>query len=65
MEVIGISPGDTGIAGTALRPSGKAGIGRRTVDVIADGEFIDKGTAIKVSEIKGNRIIVIKDSNHE
>ncbi|RJP78367.1 MAG: serine protease [Desulfobacteraceae bacterium] len=65
MEVIGIKPGDTGIAGTALRPSGKAEIGRRTVDVIADGEFIDKGTAIKVSEIKGNRIIVIRDSYHE
>jgi len=65
MEIIGMNVGDTGVAGTSLRPSGKARIGKRMVDVIADGEFMEKGTHIVISEIRGNRIVVVKDRMHE
>ncbi len=53
--------GDKCVAMTLLRPSGKALIGNDVFDVISDGEFMEKGTAIVISEIQGNRLIVIKD----
>ena len=57
--------GDVGIAMTFLRPSGKAKIRDDTFDVITEGEFIEKGTSVKVLEIKGNRIIVSRKPEDE
>ena len=57
--------GDVGIAMTLLRPSGKAKIRDDTFDVITEGEFIEKGTSVKVLEIKGNRIIVSRKPEDE
>jgi membrane-bound serine protease (ClpP class) len=53
--------GDTGIAVSPLRPSGRALIDGENYDVVTDGEFIDKGTKIKVSIIDSNRIVCIRE----
>jgi len=65
MEAGGARVGDIGIAMTFLRPSGKVKIKDDIFDVITEGEFMEKGTPVKVSEIKGNRIIVSRKSENE
>ena len=50
--------GRTGIALTLLRPSGKAKIDGEVYDVVSQGEYLPKGTSIKVLQIKGTRIVV-------
>jgi len=52
--------GDSGVTISTLRPSGKALFNGETIDVIADGEFIDQNTEILISEISGNRIVVTR-----
>jgi membrane-bound serine protease (ClpP class) len=59
-EAQGVSIGDAGVAMTFLRPSGKMKIGNNVFDVITEGEFLEKGTAIVVLDIQGNRVIVSK-----
>ena len=65
LEAQGAKTGDIGMALTFLRPSGKAEIKNEIFDVITEGEFIEKGTPVKVLEIKGNRIIVSRNSKDE
>jgi membrane-bound serine protease (ClpP class) len=60
MEANAAHTGDTGVAMTLLRPSGKARIGDEIFDVITEGEFLEKGTPIIISEIRGNIVIVSK-----
>jgi membrane-bound serine protease (ClpP class) len=48
----------TGIADTALRPTGKALIDGRRIDVVSDGDFIQQGAAIEVIEVAGTRVVV-------
>jgi membrane-bound serine protease (ClpP class) len=50
--------GDKGITATPLRPAGKVTIDKNLCDVVADGQFIDGGTAVVVTQIQGNRIVV-------
>ena len=50
--------GATGTATTDLMPAGKATIGHEMIDVIASGEPIERGTAIEVVEVRGNRVLV-------
>ena len=57
-EIKDLKPGDAGLAMTFLRPSGKAEIDGEHYDVVSEGEFLEKGTPIMVSEIRGNRVIV-------
>jgi membrane-bound serine protease (ClpP class) len=47
-----------GVAITTLRPSGTANINGNKVDVVSDGEMILKNTKIKVTDVKGNRVVV-------
>ena len=47
-----------GISHTDLRPSGLAIICGKRVDVITEGELIDKGEAVNVIRVEGNRIVV-------
>ena len=54
--------GLTGVAHTALRPSGLAIIDNRRVDVVTQGELIEKDQPVKVINVEGNRIIVCSDS---
>jgi membrane-bound serine protease (ClpP class) len=53
-----VHTGDEGEALTALRPSGKVKMGRDVFDVVTEGEFIERGAPVVVSEIIGNRVIV-------
>ena len=50
--------GQAGEAFTTLRPSGRARIGGKLVDVVAEGDFLDPGTPIEVVDVAGNRVIV-------
>ncbi len=50
--------GHTGVARSILRPAGKAEIGGALVDVVADGEFLDAGAAVRVLAIEGSRVLV-------
>ncbi len=50
--------GRQGTATTQLTPCGKARFGDLLVDVIADGEVIDRGAAIEVVEVRGSRVLV-------
>ena len=61
VEAKGAKVGDRGTAMTFLRPSGKVKIKDAFFDVITEGEFIEKGTPVRILEIKGNRIIVSKE----
>ncbi len=48
----------TGIAKSALRPSGTALIDGERVDVITEGGLIEPGTPVKVVAVEGLRVVV-------
>lgn len=50
--------GKTGVATTPLMPGGKARFDEELVDVIAEGQAIDRGQEVKVVEVRGNRVVV-------
>ncbi|MFW5774962.1 MAG: NfeD family protein [Chitinivibrionales bacterium] len=58
-----ISTGDEGVVMKTLRPSGSARIGDDIYDVITDGEYLDSGTRIVVTEARSNRIVVEKKAD--
>lgn len=53
-----LSAGDTGTTTTALRPEGEAEFEGELYDVCSNGPFIDRGTPVRVVEIRGNRVTV-------
>ena len=50
--------GKEGVAITTLRPAGIALIEGKRLDVVTDGEFIERNARVKVSEVEGGRIVV-------
>lgn len=50
--------GQTGEALTTLRPAGTARIGGRKVDVVAQGDFIERGSPVTVIVHEGVRVVV-------
>ncbi|MFQ5867654.1 MAG: nodulation protein NfeD [bacterium] len=50
--------GKQGVALTMLRPVGKAQFGDIILDVVSEGELIEKERQIKVTKVEGNRIVV-------
>ena len=50
--------GKTGLATTNLLPSGKAEFDGELVDVIADGDVIDRGAEVVVVSAQANRVLV-------
>lgn len=50
--------GATGTTTTQLTPGGKARFGDRLVDVMADGEVIDRGRLVEVVDVRGSRVLV-------
>ncbi|MBI2826193.1 MAG: hypothetical protein HYX69_16050 [Planctomycetia bacterium] len=50
--------GCRGTTATPLLPSGKALFGDHMVDVIADGEVIERNQPVRVVEVRGNRVLV-------
>jgi membrane-bound serine protease (ClpP class) len=58
LETIGVNVGDIGEVVSTLRPTGKARFGDVIVDVVAEAEFLDKGTQVEIIKIHGNRVVV-------
>jgi membrane-bound serine protease (ClpP class) len=52
--------GKTGTTDSILRPSGRATIDGKNYTVEADGEYMESGSPVIVSRVRGNRIIVKK-----
>jgi len=50
--------GKSGISLTLLRPAGTAIIDSQRLDVVAEGDYIEKNVPIKVIMVEGNRIVV-------
>jgi membrane-bound serine protease (ClpP class) len=57
--------GRSGTALSPLRPAGIADIDGARVDVVSDGGFIDAGTAIEVTRVDGNRIVVRRSPSRQ
>jgi membrane-bound serine protease (ClpP class) len=55
-----VQVGDVGEVLSTLRPAGKARFGEAIVDVVATGEFLEKGTEVQILEIHGGRVVVRK-----
>jgi membrane-bound serine protease (ClpP class) len=53
-----VTVGELGIAHSPLRPAGKARFGDRLVDVLTDGDFLVRGTRVRVLRIVGNQVFV-------
>ncbi len=49
-----------GITLTHLRPAGTAEINEKRIDVVSEGDYIDKGKKIKVIKVEGSRVVVKK-----
>ncbi len=60
MHMPGLSSmaGREGIALTPLHPAGRAEFGERILDVVTEGDFIDKGARIRIREVRGNTVVV-------
>ena len=50
--------GDSGIARSALRPYGTVDLGGRLIEAMAEGDYVQSGTPVRVREIRGEKIIV-------
>lgn len=50
--------GQTGVAATRLRPSGKARFGELLVSVISDGSSLEPNQEVRVVQVLGNRVVV-------
>ena len=50
--------GSEGVATTQLRPSGMARFGDRKIDVVSEGEVIERDSRIKIIEVESNRVVV-------
>jgi len=50
--------GQEGVALTVLRPAGTGEFAGRRLDIVTDGDFIERGTKIKIIRTEGRRIVV-------
>ncbi len=57
-KTVSVNMGEAGEVVSILRPTGKAKFGDAIVDVVAEAEFLDKGTKVEIIEIHGNRVVV-------
>lgn len=55
--------GKEGIAATDLRPTGMGDFDGITLDVISEGTYIDKGTALIIEKVQGSKLIVKVNKN--
>ena len=62
--VMNVGPGSKGIAESILRPAGKALFKDERYDVVTEGDFIEKGSAVVIIAVQGNRIIVTRDQEN-
>lgn len=52
--------GQEGTIEADCRPAGMARLGGRRVDVVTRGEWIERGQRVKVVEVQGNRVVVVR-----
>jgi membrane-bound serine protease (ClpP class) len=52
--------GREGVAESLLRPTGTALVEGRRVDVVTEGEFLERGTKVRVQAVKEGRLVVKK-----
>lgn len=52
--------GKEGLAVTPLRPAGFATIEGRRIDVVTNGDMISSGDKIRVVDVEGNRVVVVR-----
>jgi len=50
--------GQEGVALTPLRPAGRAGFGDKVLDVVTEGDFVEKGARVQIQDIQGSRVVV-------
>ncbi|MEW6379793.1 MAG: NfeD family protein [bacterium] len=55
----------SGVALTNLRPAGKAAFGKKRLNVVSEGDFIDRGSAVRIVRVEGSRIMVQKIGKEE
>lgn len=53
--------GKTGTAITPLRPAGTCDFDGVRLDVVTEGDFIDKGNEVTIMKVEGRRIVVSKN----
>ena len=53
--------GKTGAAHTPLRPAGIADLDGVRLNVVTEGDYIERGTPVRVVRVAGNRIVVAVD----
>lgn len=54
----GLIAGEEGIAMSALRPSGKAALGGKVVEVTTQGSYLESGTRVRIIKISPYQILV-------
>jgi membrane-bound serine protease (ClpP class) len=50
--------GKVGIAKTLMLPGGPIEVGGRTYDAVSEGQPVQPGTAVKIIEVRGTRVVV-------
>lgn len=50
--------GRRGVTLNALRPAGNADFGGQRLDVVSEASFLARGTAVRITRVDGNRIVV-------
>ena len=56
--------GKSGVVVTPLRPAGMAEIEGHRVDVVSQGEFIEKDIEVFVTDVTGNQVVVTRHPSH-
>jgi membrane-bound ClpP family serine protease len=57
-DPVGLSVGDEGVTLSALRPIGKAEIGRKTFEVKTLGSYVEAGQRVRIIQLNLNQIFV-------
>jgi len=55
--------GSEGTIESDCRPTGVARLGGRRIDVVSRGELIERGARVRVLEVKGNRVVVVRSED--
>ena len=50
--------GQVGLALTPLRPTGRAEFGERLLDVVTEGDFVEKGSPVEAIAVHGRHVVV-------
>lgn len=57
--------GERGVVEADLRPAGHALVSGRRVDVVSRGEAIEAGARVIVVEVRGNRVVVARETSSD